>query len=344
MNTGPDSSPQRDPFSVLRRPDAPIAPDPAFAARLRRDLQAALAQLTSPSLQPSIQEVRSMTVTPYLSVRNAAAAIDFYVAAFGAVEAHRLLGDDGRVGHAEITIGGSTVMLADEYPEIDSVGPETRGGPTCTFTITVTDADHAYQRALDAGAIGLREPADQFHGNRSAIVADLFGQRWTLSAPIEQLTTEQYAARAAEDHGHGSFHLETPDPESGSGAPGAESFAHQVKALAPGDLYYFTLPVADLPKAQTFFGAVLGWRFAAPDQGHVENISAPPGGVNDRGDDTGARLWFVVDDIHTAIDRVLAAGGTADEPILYDSGWSADCTDDQGTIFSLSVPAAKYTA
>jgi predicted enzyme related to lactoylglutathione lyase len=103
------------------------------------------------------------------------------------------------------------------------------------------------------------------------------------------------------------------------------------------------MPVADLAKAQRFFGAVLGWQFGSPDNGHVENISAPPGGPNVSGD-TGARLWFVVEDIHTAVERVRANGGTASEPVHYESGWSSDCTDDQGTIFSLSVPSAEYSA
>ena len=77
------------------------------------------------------QTAIAQTITAYISVRNAAAAIAFYVEAFDAVEVNRLVGDDGRIGHAEITIGSSKLMLADEYPEIDSVGPETRGGPTC---------------------------------------------------------------------------------------------------------------------------------------------------------------------------------------------------------------------
>ena len=108
-----------------------------------------------------------------------------------------------------------------------------------------------------------------------------------------------------------------------------------------GDLFYFTLPTKDLVRAQAFFGALLGWQFAAPDAGHAENIAAPPGGLH-----AGAQqidLWFVVEDIHAAAEQVRALGGTAQEPVLYDSGWDVECTDDQGTPFHLSVPAAKYT-
>jgi len=160
-----------------------------------------------------------------------------------------------------------------------------------------------------------------------------------LSAQIEQLTTEEYAARAAQDSGHGSFTLDTASTTATNG----DAPHPQAKHLEQGDLYYFTLPVADLPKAQRFFGTVLGWQFSAPDQGHIENISAPPGGLNDKTEDAGVRLWFVVDDIHTAIERVRAAGGTAQEPVNYESGWSSDCTDDQGTAFSLSVPSPEYS-
>lgn len=115
---------------------------------------------------------------------------------------------------------------------------------------------------------------------------------------------------------------------------------HQVKHYDQGDLYYFTLPTPDLAKAQAFYGAVLGWRFDDAENGHVGNISAPPGSAH--GATVTADLYFVVDDIHAAVTRVRAMGGTADEPVHYDSGSAATCTDDQGTRFHLSVPADKY--
>ena len=341
-----------DAFDALRRPDAPIDPSGSFANRLRRQLTAELQPLLAPAahtaripdnLPTNDERLVSMTVTPYLSVRNAAAALDFYREAFGAVETSRLVGDDGRVGHAEFTIGASTLMIADEYPEVDSVGPETRGGPTCMFHLDVADVDAAFATALSFGARSLREPADQFHGSRNAVIADPFGHRWTLSTLIEDLSPDEYAERAGADEGFGSFSVQSPGFGADADADAAAG-SHQVKHHDQGDLYYFTLPVADLARAQQFFGAVLGWQFTSPDNGHVTNISAPPGGINDRGEDSGARLWFVVDDIHIAVERVRAAGGTAQEPVHYESGWSADCTDDQGTMFSLSVPVPEYTS
>ena len=312
-----------DPFDDLRIVATPLDPRPDFAAELRHALQT---ELESPMSTTVIAAPTTQTITAYISVRNAVAVLAFYAEAFGAVEVTRLVGDDGRIGHAEITIGTSNLMLADEYPEADIVGPETRGGPTCSFTIEVPDVDAAFGRAVAAGATVERPVADQFHGHRMGGVRDPFGHRWTLSSPIAGFDRAEYA-RGGKQAG---FEL-------------IEGF--QLKQHRQGDLYYFNLPVHDLAKAQAFFGAVLGWRFPSAQEGHVENISAPPGslGAIESQERSGAQLWFVVDDIHAAVTKVRELGGTADEPVLYDSGWSAGCVDDQGTTFYVSVPAAKYT-
>jgi len=316
-----------DPFDALRITDSPLDPRPEFADELRRTIAANLeTDMTHTDTPVTTQTAATQTVTAYISVRNAAAAIAFYVEAFEAVELSRLVGDDGRIGHAEITIGSSKLMLADEYPEIDVVGPQTRGGPTCSFTIEVPDVDASFAHAVAAGATVERPVADQFHGNRMGWVRDPFGHRWTLSTPIADFDRAEYA-RAGREAG---FEL-------------IESA--QLKRHAPGDLYYFTLPVHDMAKAQAFFAAVLGWQFDDPERGHVVNITAPPGGVRQVEPDASTRpeLWFVVDDIHVAVAKVRELGGTAQDPVLYDSGWSADCVDDQGTTFNLSVPAQKYS-
>jgi predicted enzyme related to lactoylglutathione lyase len=190
----------------------------------------------------------------------------------------------------------------------------------------VPDVDESFHRALAAGATTQRPVADQFHGNRMGSVTDPFGHRWTLSTPIAGFDRAEYA-RISRDEGY----------ELIEGA--------QLKHHNEGDLYYFTLPVHDLSRAQAFFTAVLGWQFPDPQQGHIANISAPPGGIATVTGDasTRAQLWFVVDDIHAAVAKVRELGGSATDPVNYDSGWSADCVDDQGTTFNLSVPAAKYT-
>jgi PhnB protein len=306
-----------DAFEALHLDDAPVAPSTAFAALLRGRLAE---QTTTP-------EETTMSVTPYLTVSDAAAAIDFYVTVLGAVEHHRLI-DGDRIGHAELIIGESRIALADEYPEYDIVGPNTLGGSPVSLMVLVPDVDTTFARALASGATQVREPADQFHGHRNGQFRDPWGHRWNVSTPIH----DRYEAEAV------AAGFEYRAAPAAATAPGRD---HQVKPHERGDLYYFTLPTTDLARAQAFFGAVLGWQFDGPEAGHAENISAPPGGLHLGGEH--AELWFVVDDIHAAVELVRAQGGTATEPVLYDSGWAAECTDDQGTRFSLSVPADKYT-
>ncbi|HAP77738.1 MAG TPA: hypothetical protein DCR14_16860, partial [Acidimicrobiaceae bacterium] len=232
----------------------------------------------------------AVTVTPYLTVDGAAAAIDFYVAAFGAVEHHRLVGDDGRIGHAEIAIGNSRIALADEYPDYGAIGPLRLGGSATKFTLEVADADAVFARALALGATQVRPVDDQFYGFRQGMLQDPWGHQWSIGSPIAGFGDDQYAANAAEQ----GFRHEAP-------AAAAANDDHQVKHHDRGDLYYWTLPTADLARAQAFFGALLGWRFASPEAGHADNVSAPPGGLNT--DSSEPRLWFVVDDIQAAVAR-----------------------------------------
>ena len=323
-----------DPFDALRIADAPLDPRPDFAAELRRTITTTLestmtvtdTEVNADVSRVAVPEPQAQSITAYISVRNAAAAIAFYIEAFGAVELSRLVGDDGRIGHAEITIGNSKMMLADEYPEIDSLGPESRGGPSCLFVLEVPDVDESFQRAVAAGATVTRPIADEPYG-RMGQVTDPFGHRWMLSTPPSAGVDRAEYARISKDEGYELIE------------------GRQLKHHNEGDLYYFTLPVHDLSRAQAFFTAVLGWQFPDPQQGHIANISAPPGGIATVTGDasTRAQLWFVVDDIHAAVAKVRELGGSATDPVNYDSGWSADCVDDQGTTFNLSVPAAKYT-
>jgi PhnB protein len=136
------------------------------------------------------------SVTPYLVVDDAAAALDFYARAFGAVEVLRMpMGD--RIGHAEIRIGDSHVMLADEFPEMDKLGPKSRGGPTASLMIYLDDVDAAFARALAAGATQERPVADQFYGDRSGSLFDPFGHSWMLSTHIEDVPEDEMQRRMA---------------------------------------------------------------------------------------------------------------------------------------------------
>src|SRR5688572_24115342 len=114
-------------------------------------------------------------VTPYLSVRGAAEAIEFYKKAFGAAEVMRMPGPDGKLGHAEIRIGDSRVMLSDEYPDMQFVGPATRGGTTVHMHLYVRDVDAMMEKAAGAGAKVIRPVEDKFYGDRTGSVEDPFG-------------------------------------------------------------------------------------------------------------------------------------------------------------------------
>jgi PhnB protein len=135
------------------------------------------------------------TVTPYLIIKNAAGAIDFYKKAFGATELFRYPGPNGAVMHAEIKIGDSIIMMADEFPDMGFVGPETRGGATSSIVLYVEDVDTFAKRVEAAGAKVLRPLQDQFYGDRSATYADPFGHVWTVATHKEDLTPEEMEKR-----------------------------------------------------------------------------------------------------------------------------------------------------
>jgi uncharacterized glyoxalase superfamily protein PhnB len=132
---------------------------------------------------------------PYLRARDANAAIDFYRAAFGATEKFRLVEPSGRVGHAELLFGESTVMISDEYPEfgIRALDPDNPG--VCLIHLHVDDADAAVARAVAAGATIVREVQDAFYGERGGTVRDPFGYDWMLGHDIEEVTPEEMQRR-----------------------------------------------------------------------------------------------------------------------------------------------------
>jgi uncharacterized glyoxalase superfamily protein PhnB len=134
----------------------------------------------------------------YLHVKNAAKAIEFYIKAFGATEKFRLAEPSGRVGHAELDFGGTTLMLADEFPEYGIVGPQTIGGTSVSIHLHVDNADEMIRRAAAAGGKIEREPKDEFYGERSGVVRDPFGHRWLIGHNIEQVSTDEMQRRYTE--------------------------------------------------------------------------------------------------------------------------------------------------
>ena len=140
------------------------------------------------------------TATPYLIIKGASEAIEFYRKAFGAVEVMRFPAPDGSVGHAEIKIGDSHLMLADEYPEMEYVSPTTRGGTPVSILLYVPDADAVFNRAVAAGAKVELAMKDQFYGDRTGTVRDPFGHRWTIATHKEDVSLEEMKRRAAQQH------------------------------------------------------------------------------------------------------------------------------------------------
>jgi PhnB protein len=171
-----------------------------FKARLKSDLRrASVTTLTEPV--PAIGQ----TVTAYLTVKDGARAIDFYKRAFGAIEKGRLTSPNGQIGHAEILIGGSTIMLSDEFPEYGGISPETLGGSPMKMHLYVDDVDAFADRAVSAGARMVRPIADQFYGDRSGHLADPFGYTWIVATRGEMVSLEEIQKR---------FAAMAPPPES----------------------------------------------------------------------------------------------------------------------------------
>ena len=137
-------------------------------------------------------------VTPYLIVDGAAKAIDFYKKVFDVVERMRMPGPDGRIGHAEILIEGSNIMLADEAPQMGAKGPHSLGGSPMFLHVYVQDVDATVKAAVAAGAKIARPVADQFYGDRSGVIEDPFGHRWNIGTHKEDVSPDEMERRAKE--------------------------------------------------------------------------------------------------------------------------------------------------
>lgn len=176
-----------DVFTELRAGTVPVRPDPEFATALRARLERALAlprgvvPMTTVSEPQTAAGPRGAAV-PYLAVRDARSAIDWYVEAFGAsVVGEPIAMPDGRIGHAELGLADGVIYLADEYPELGVVAPQ--AGASVSLMLAVPDADEVRARAMAAGASGDRVPYDA-HGTRTAWIVDPFGHRWGLTSPL----------------------------------------------------------------------------------------------------------------------------------------------------------------
>jgi len=264
-----------DPFEILREPIAPVAPRSSFARELRRRIAAQLG-VTTPSTTHD-RELREYTparlhsMVPYLCCTPADQAIEWYQRVFDA----QLLGDpiimpDGHVGHAELRVGDTVFMLADEFEAERHLSPETLGGSTAGFQLYVPDANETYDRAVANGATALRPVAENY-GALQGTIRDPFGQRWFICSALE------------------------PDDVPVEDAPGRRF----------GDVGYLTLMVPDGERARRFYEALFGWTFR---EFHISSIT-PPSGVHGGVDEPEVRVYFRVDDIEAAAARVRELGG-----------------------------------
>jgi uncharacterized glyoxalase superfamily protein PhnB len=292
-----------DPFEALRQRDAPLRPRPAFAADLGRRLTAALAQHSSEE-ETVPSRTRIHRVETYLSVSDPRAAISFYEEAFGATLIDEpVIMPDGRIGHCELAIGDSVVRVGGEHPAEAVHNPDSLGGTTVQLYAMVDDADAVVDRARSAGAEVLRPVADA-HGTRMGKVRDPFGHNWFVVS-------------------------EVPAP-------------HPNARPATGALGYFTLSAPDGARARAFWSSLFAWDLVQGPEGyHIANIE-PPGGIHAGTPVPGTGLFFRVDDIEFAVERVRALGGSAGEVHRRRAGSDAECTDDQGIPFQLWSPAPGY--
>jgi uncharacterized glyoxalase superfamily protein PhnB len=289
------TDPER-PFRSLARATTPVDPDPAFAAQLPARLRRAVLQQSTAPVPPTGGSAVS-TLIPYLAVRDARAAMSWYADALGAqVIGDPYVMDDDRIGHAELSVAGATLYLADEYPEQGLAGPED-GRVSVSLHLVVQDVDAAVDRAVQTGAELTRPVYDAPYG-RTGVIIDPYGHRWMLQTP---------AASAAPGPRPGDavyLTLQVPD-----GAR-ARDFYEAVLgwSLAPGRV---------------------------PDGWEAEGQTPMIGLHGGDHDDLGVVPMYATDDIEVAVAAVRTAGGQAGEIERQSYGLSALCRDDQGLPFWL---------
>lgn len=136
-------------------------------------------------------------LTPYLIVDDGAAALEYYKNVFGAIELMRMAMSGGKLGHAEFTIDGCRVMMADEFPDLGAVSPKTVGGTPVSLSLYVQNCDEVFARAIKAGGTPIRPPEDQFYGDRAGVLKDPFGHQWTVATHVEDVSEEEMERRLA---------------------------------------------------------------------------------------------------------------------------------------------------
>lgn len=271
------------------------------------------------------------TITPYITVRDSSIAIDWYRLVFGATEVVRYIGDDGRIGHAELEIGGATVYLSDEYVDIGVLAPPTMGGTSVGLNLEVDDVDAVWEHAIAADATGVSPPSDQSYGERSSTIIDPFGHRWMVQTRIATPTYDEIDAAMP------GFTVRPPtssDTPAGSG-----------RDARPVEIGYLTMAFDDVDRARAFYRDLFDWRTEEGNMGsgyaHVANTQLPMGMTPSDGDET-TTLYFRVDDVDACADRAVELGGRIVSRSEFESGIDVVCMDDQGSRFHIHQFAEGY--
>ncbi len=283
-----------------------------FKDRLKVDLE----RRTSMGSKPVLKAETRQTAIAYLTLRDAAAAIEFYKKAFGATEVMRLVGPGTKIGHAEIRLGNSVIYLSDEFPDFGSVAPQTLGGSPVKMDIVVDDVDAVAARAIAAGAKELRAIQDQFYGMRTGQVADPFGYVWNISTVLEELTGEEMQKRYDDLVKQGAF-TQPQQKADEKRAPGVvRPIPEGFHTLTPYLAVNGAARLIDFLKEG--FGAVEKFRVNRPDSELVMHAEMRIGDsvleVADASDEFGARLLgniLHVDDVGAVYQRALKAGATS---------------------------------
>lgn len=259
-----------------------------------------------------------MTLSPYLTVRGAARAIELYTNALGAREIYRLAEPSGRVGHAELEIGGQRLMLADEYPEIGVIGPQSRGGATSALHLDVPDVDALVAQAAAAGFQVLRPATDEFWGERGAKLADPFGHVWHVSTKIEEVSPEEMQRRwdaiLAQAPAAGAG--EKPVPKIPPAPPGFHTVTPYLQVQRAEELLEWVKQALGASELFRTTGSAGGLHAEVEIGDSKLMIGGSPGMEHP---EIPAAIYLYVHDVDAAYQRVLDAGGTgvmppADQP------------------------------
>jgi PhnB protein len=283
---------------------------------------------TTPRAAAEASKVRPVpegyhTVTPYLCVRGAAQALEFYKKAFGARELMRIAQPDGRVGHAEIQIGDSRIMLADEFPEYGRRSPQSIGGSPVGIHLFVEDVDAMARQAIAAGAKVVRPVADQFYGDRLGMVADPFGHTWSISTHKEDVPPEEIRRRAAahleQEHGVGAARRQEPTRGAVPGArEGFNSVTPYLAVRRAAELIDFVKEAFEATETLRARGSAGGIHAEVRIGDSMVMIG---GGPEVEFEETPAAIHLYVKDVDTVYRRALEAGATSlAEPVDHEYG------------------------